>query len=99
VLGGDALVSMDPHREIPLVFQPWEKWLRDAGLAGSQREIVFSGMHAFGCQPESPNSLVDPAGYVAEQNRLRSTHEEACAGHLAEHMPDTGVPVHGSPAG
>jgi hypothetical protein len=28
VLGLDELVTMDPDREIPLVFQCWEKWLR-----------------------------------------------------------------------
>ena len=31
VLGLDEVVRMDPDREIPLVFQCWEKWLRDAG--------------------------------------------------------------------
>jgi hypothetical protein len=32
VLGLDELVTMDPHREIPLVFQCWEKWVVDAGI-------------------------------------------------------------------
>ncbi|MFN8517446.1 MAG: hypothetical protein U0841_33740, partial [Chloroflexia bacterium] len=32
VLGLPELVTMDPRREIPLVFTCWEKWLRDAGI-------------------------------------------------------------------
>src|SRR5688572_13447198 len=69
VLGLDELVTMDPHREIPLVFQCWEKWLRDAGLAQSLKEIDFIEMHAFGCQPKTPNPLLDPLGFAAEQDR------------------------------
>ncbi|MDQ3410774.1 MAG: hypothetical protein M3509_01510, partial [Chloroflexota bacterium] len=69
VLGRDELVTMDPHREIPLVFECWEKWLKDAGLCESLRDIDFIEMHAFGCQPKSPNPLVDPLGYAAEQDR------------------------------
>jgi hypothetical protein len=92
VLGLDELVTMDPHREIPLVFQCWEKWLKDAGIAESLREIDFIEMHAFGCQPKSPNPLVDPAGYLAEQQRLRAAYAEAYANYFAEHLPDNGVP-------
>jgi hypothetical protein len=78
VLGLDELVSMDPHREIPLVFRSWEKWLQEAGIAQSLREIDFIEMHAFGCQPKSPNLLTDPA--------------DAYAGYFAEHLPENGVP-------
>lgn len=92
VLGLDELVTMDPHREIPLVFQCWEKWLNDAGIAESLREIDFIEMHAFGCQPKSPSPLTDPAGYAAEQQRLRKAYAEAYAGYFAEHLPDNGVP-------
>jgi hypothetical protein len=92
VLGLDELVTMDPTREIPLVFQSWEKWLRDAGIADSLREIDFIEMHAFGCQPKSPSPLTDPAGYAAEQHRLRAAYAEAYAGYFAEHLPDNGVP-------
>lgn len=92
VLGRDELVSMDPHREIPLVFQCWEKWLRDAGIAESLREIDFIEMHAFGCQPKSPSPLTDPAGYAAEQQRLRTAYGEAYAAWFADHLPDHGVP-------
>src|ERR687896_467195 len=30
VLGLDELVTMDPHREVPLVFRCWEDWLQEA---------------------------------------------------------------------
>ncbi|MDQ3614036.1 MAG: hypothetical protein M3412_06870 [Chloroflexota bacterium] len=92
VLGLDELVSMDPHREIPLVFRSWEKWLQEADIARSLREIDFIEMHAFGCQPKSPNPLTDPAGFAAEQQRLRAAYAEAYAGYFAEHLPENGVP-------
>lgn len=92
VLGLDHVVSMDPHQEIPLVFRSWEKWLQEAGLCESLEEIDFIEVHAFGCQPKTPNPLVDPAGYVAEQTRLRQAYAEAYAGFFAEHLPDHGVP-------
>ncbi|HEX5506645.1 MAG TPA: hypothetical protein VFW96_28775, partial [Thermomicrobiales bacterium] len=72
VLNRDELVTMDPHREIPLVFQSWEHWLREAGICQSLTEIDFIEVHAFGCQPKSPNPLVDPLGYAREQDRLRA---------------------------
>ena len=92
VLGLDELVTMDPHREIPLVFRCWEKWLQDAGICRSLRDVDFVEVHAFGCQPKSPNPLVDPAGYAAEQDRLRKAYAEAYAGFFAEHLPEHGVP-------
>ncbi|HYP61069.1 MAG TPA: hypothetical protein VEQ36_11635 [Thermomicrobiales bacterium] len=92
VLSLDELVTMDPHREIPLVFQCWEKWLQDAGIAQSLREVDFIEMHAFGCQPKSPNPLVDPVGFAAEQDRLRAAYAEAYAGFFADNLPENGVP-------
>ena len=92
VLGLDELVTMDPKREIPLVFQCWEKWLRDAGIAESLKDVDFIEIHAFGCQPKSPNPLLDPAGFQAEQQRLYSEYREAYSGYFAEHLPDNGVP-------
>ena len=41
VLGLDELVSMDPRREVPLVFRCWEKWLRDAGICESLADVDF----------------------------------------------------------
>ncbi len=93
VLGLDELVSMDPHREIPLVFRCWEKWLVDAGICGSLADVDFTEIHAFGCQPKSPNPLVDATGYEAEKSRLRKAYAEAYAAYFAEHLPDNGVPA------
>ena len=84
VLGLDELVSMDPHREIPLVFRCWEKWLVDAGICRSLADVDFIEIHAFGCQPKSPNPLVDAAGYEAEKARLRKAYAEAYAAFFAE---------------
>jgi hypothetical protein len=92
VLDLDELVTMDPHREIPLVFQCWEKWLQEAGIAQSLREVDFIEMHAFGCQPKSPNPFVDPVGFAAEQDRLRAAYAEAYAGYFADNLPENGVP-------
>jgi hypothetical protein len=92
VLGLDELVSMDPEREIPLVFQCWEKWLREAGICQSMSDIDFIEMHVFGCQPKSPNPLVDPAGYQQEVERLRSAYGRAYRAWWAAHCPDNGLP-------
>ena len=92
VLGLDTLTTMDPEAEIPLVFRSWEKWLRDAGICQSLQEVDFIEVHAFGCQPKSPNPLVDPAGFAAEQKRLRGAYARGYAGFFAEQLPDHGVP-------
>jgi len=93
VLGLDTVIRMDPDREIPLVFQCWEKWLRETGICQSVREIDFLEVHAFGCQPKEPNPLVDPAGYAAEIKRLREAYARAYSGYFAETMPENGVPA------
>lgn len=93
VLGLDELVTMDPHREIPLVFRCWEQWLREAGICQSLGEVDFLEVHAFGCQPKSPNPLVDPTGYAAEQERLRTAYREAYGGFFAERLPESGLPA------
>ncbi len=92
VLEREELVTMDPHREIPLVFECWEHWLREAGICESLRDIDFIEVHTFGCQPKSPNPLVDPLGYAAEQDRLRTAYAQAHAGFFAERLPENGVP-------
>jgi hypothetical protein len=92
VLERDELVAMDPRQEIPLVFQCWEKWLIDAGIASSLKDVDFIEVHAFGCQPKSPNPLVDPAGYAAELKRLRAEYAEAYSGYFADTLPDHGLP-------
>jgi hypothetical protein len=93
VLGRDELVSMDPNREIPLVFECWELWLRQAGICESLAEVDFLEVHAFGCQPKGPNPLVDPHGYAAEQARLRAAYAEAYSSYFADRLPDNGVPA------
>jgi len=93
VLGLDELVTMDPHKEIPLVFRCWEKWLQDAGICDSLKDVDFIEIHAFGCQPKSPNPLVDPLGYAAEQDRLRKAYAEAYKGFFRDYLPENGVPA------
>ena len=93
VLHLDELVSMDPIREIPLVFRCWEKWLQEAGICDSLKEIDFIEVHAFGCQPKSPNPLVDPAGYAAEIDRLRQAYSRAYQGFFRDYLPENGVPA------
>lgn len=93
VLNRDELVTMDPEREIPLVFQSWEAWLQEAGICESLRQIDFIEVHAFGCQPKSPNPLVDPIGYAAEQERLRKAYADAYRRFFAEYLPENGVPA------
>jgi hypothetical protein len=93
VLGRDELVTMDPIREIPLVFECWEKWLRDAGICSSLKDVDFIEVHAFGCQPKTPNPLVDPRGYAAEQERLRAAYAEAYRSFFASYLPDHGLPA------
>ena len=92
VLGRDELVRMDPAREVPLVFQSWERWLQEAGICDSLQDVDFLEVHAFGCLPKEPNPLVDPQGYAAERDRLRRAYAEAYAGFFADHLPDHGLP-------
>ncbi len=93
ILGRDELVTMDPVREVPLIFACWEKWLRDADLAQSLSEVDFLEVHAFACQPKSPNPYADPAGYAAELDRLRTAYREAYGGFFADRLPDNGLPA------
>ncbi len=93
VLNREELVTMDPVREVPLVFQSWERWLQDAGIGGSLKDIDFVEVHAFGCQPKSPNPMVDPAGYAAEQDRLRKAYAEGYSGFFRDYLPENGVPA------
>lgn len=93
VLGLDTVTSMEPEKEIPLVFACWEKWLQEAGICQSLKEIDFLEVHAFGCQPKAPNPLTDPAGYAQEQKRLREAYARGYAGYFAENLPDNGLPA------
>jgi len=92
MLGLDELVTMDPEREIPLVFECWEKWVREAGICQSLAALDFIEMHVFGCQPKSPNPLVDPLGYAKEIDRLRAAYFKAYRAWWTTHCPDNGLP-------
>jgi len=92
VLERENLVFMEPDEEIPLVFKSWEKWLQDAGICDSLKQIDFIEVHAFGCQPKSPNPLVDPIGYAEEQKRLREAYARAYSGFFRDNLPANGVP-------
>lgn len=93
VLGLDTVTFMDPDVEIPLVFQCWEKWLREANICQSIADVDFIEIHAFGCQPKSPSPLVDPEGYIKEQERLRAAYARAYRNFFKEHCPDNGLPA------
>jgi hypothetical protein len=93
VLGLDTVTTMDPDKEIPLVFRCWELWLQRAGICQSIADIDFIEVHAFGCQPKSPNPLVDPEGFVKEQQRLREAYARAYGNYFREHCPDNGLPA------
>ena len=93
VLDREELVEMDPLREIPLVFQSWERWLQDAGICESLQQSDFIEVHAFGCQPKSPNPLVDPIGFAEAQDQLRKDYAEADTGFFRDYLTDNGVPA------
>lgn len=93
ILKLDELAFMEPEVEIPLVFQCWELWLQEAGICQSIADVDFIEIHAFGCQPKSPNPLVDPAGYAREQERLRQAYARAYRQFFKEHCPDNGLPA------
>jgi hypothetical protein len=93
ILGRDEIVTMDPEREIPLVFQCWERWLQEAGICQSIADVDFLEIHAFRAQPKSPNPLADPAGYARELERLRSAYARAYAGFFKAHCPENGLPA------
>ena len=93
VLEREELVSMEPDEDIPFVFLSWEKWLQEAEIFSSLKDVDFIEIHAFGCQPKSPNPLVDPAGYAAEQQRLRKAYADAYSAFFADYLPDNGVPA------
>jgi hypothetical protein len=40
-----------------------------------------------------PNPLVDPAGYAAEQQRLRTAYRAAYSSFFANNFPNNGVPA------
>lgn len=45
-----------------------------------------------GCQPKSPNPLVDPMGYANECSRLRQAYATAYRKYFEERLPGHGYP-------
>ena len=93
ILGLDTVTSMDPEKEIPLVFACWEKWLREAGICQSIGDVDFLEIHAFGAQPKSPSPLADPLGYAKEQDRLRQAYFQGYSSFFRERCPNNGLPA------
>jgi hypothetical protein len=93
ILGLSEVVTMDPEREIPLVFQCWEGWLQEAGICQSLSQVDFLEIHAFRAQPKSPNPIADPEGYAREMDRLRDAYARAYSGYFRDNCPDNGVPA------
>jgi hypothetical protein len=92
-LGLSGVARMDPEQEIPFVFRTWTAWLKEAGVCESVADLDFIEMHAFGCMPKTPNPLVDPLGYAAEVDRLRSAYARAYAGYFHDQLPEHGLPA------
>ena len=44
-------------------------------------------------EPKAPHPLVDPEGYIKEQERLRAAYRKAYAAWFREHCPDNGLPA------
>ena len=88
ILNLEDVPHMEPEVEIPLVFQCWEKWLQEAGICDSIADIDFIEMHAFGTQPKAPDPRLDPAGYQAECERLRTAYAHAYRDYFKQHCPD-----------
>jgi len=93
ILGLDEVPCMDPDVEIPLVFQCWELWLREAGICDSIADVDFIEVQAFAAQPKSPSPHLDPAGYQAELERLRGAYARAYREFFKAHCPENGVPA------
>ena len=66
---------------------------KDDTAESRKYQVDFIEVHAFGAQPKSPSPLTDPAGFRAEQLRLRSEYSEAYSTYFAEQLPDHGVPA------
>ena len=93
ILGLEEFTVMNPVVEVELVFRCWEKWLREAQICDSIAKIDFIEVHAFASQPKTPNPLVDPDGFAAEQRRLYAEYADAYSTFFHDHMPGCGVPA------
>ncbi|MBM3279752.1 MAG: hypothetical protein FJY95_16975 [Candidatus Handelsmanbacteria bacterium] len=92
-LGLSDVARMDPEREIPRVFDTWERYVRQAGVCQSLAELDFLEVHAFGAAPKTPNPMADPYGFLAEKKRIRRAYSQAYAKYWKTKMPGNGLPV------
>ena len=91
--GGSTVGHQDPEKEIPVLFDIWEGYLKEAGICASLSELDFLEMHAFGAAPKAPSPIADPEGYVRERQRIRQAYAKAYVRYWAEKMPENGLPV------
>ena len=91
--GGSTVGRQDPEEEIPVLFDIWEGYLKEAGICESLSELDFLEMHAFGAAPKAPSPVSDPEGYARERQRVRQAYAKAYVRYRADKMPDNGLPV------
>ena len=91
--GGSTVGHQDPEKEIPVLFDIWEEYLKEAGICESLSELDFLEVHAFGAAPKAPSPIADPEGYVRERQRIRQAYAKAYVRYWAEKMPENGLPV------
>jgi len=92
-LGLDDVALMDPEREIPRLFDTWDKYVREAGICEGLVDLDFLEVHSFGAAPKEPSPITDPAGYAAERKRINQAYSDAYAKYWREKMPNNGLPV------
>ena len=92
-LGLEDIAVQDPEREIPRVFDTWEKYLKDEGICDSLADLDFLEVHSFGAAPKAVNMVADPEAYARERKRIRDAYSKAYVQYWAEHMPDNGLPA------
>jgi len=89
----EEVASMDPEREIPRVFDTWDRYVREAGICESLADLDFLEVHSFGAAPKKPDPRIDPEGYIAEKKRIRQAYGKAYAEYWAQKMPENGLPT------
>lgn len=91
--GGSTVGYQDPQKEIPVLFDIWEGYLKEAGICSFLSELDFLEMHAFGAAPKTPSPIADSEGYARERERIRQAYAKAYVQYWQEKMPDNGLPV------
>lgn len=91
--GGSTVGHQDPEKEIPVLFDIWEGYLKEAGICESLTELDFLEMHAFGAAPKTLSPISNPEGYARERQRIRQSYSEAYSKYWSQKMPKNGLPV------